>query len=464
MINMAQMNNNNTHRSNKRKPLRRQRVETRAIPGIELTLSRDSYRCGQTVCGSVCLLPSSGPFDSLQVFISGYVRLSTRWHSVDTEQLKRLYGKRHPLLVNLQPEDLLDETYGHKDSDVCFFATNCLSLLPKSSTRIHSETKHIGQSRNLDNKNCHAFQALIPDDLPYSVNGICCRYFYSCCAVACMTTGERISFHLPFTILSRGKKSLVADVQHFGIGGMHLTSGRVKFGTMSSDAALSDNVPIAVYHQRQQIMSDMNGGNERMIGSQDVISLRVTNAIENPVCILNITSESRFLVTPGSRTHLKFQFDPTSSARDEDYSFVFCRRVCACFFVEENVCNDGNLEVVKTYVHNAQHKHVDDDIISLEISLLLPESSPCSIRTDLIEINTKLKVELTVDNVHDNLKNRVKYEVLRMEIPFTVVHAIEIPEESASFTVNNNSWDGQELQHDLSVLSAKLKERHDNGV
>eukprot|EP00814_Leptocylindrus_danicus_P013138 CAMPEP_0116004534 /NCGR_PEP_ID=MMETSP0321-20121206/652_1 /TAXON_ID=163516 /ORGANISM="Leptocylindrus danicus var. danicus, Strain B650" /LENGTH=153 /DNA_ID=CAMNT_0003472839 /DNA_START=889 /DNA_END=1350 /DNA_ORIENTATION=+ len=146
----------------------------------------------------------------------------------------------------------------------------------------------------------------------------------------------------------------------------------------------------------------------------------------------------------------------------DECTFVACRRVCACFFVEEKACNDGHLEIVKTYVHNAQYKLVDDGTISLELSLLLPKSSPCTVRTDLIEINTKLKVELTVDKVHDNHKNGLKFEVLQMEIPFTVVHAIELNEENASCKVNN--WDGRELQYDLSVLSARLKERIDDAT
>ena len=212
-------------------------------PSIEVILSRPSYRAGETVVGTIRLLPQT-PTSDLQysptdvfsdayVYVAGWCRLDPRWHRATNSVYTKAFQSPgvHDSLQNRRGTTggvTIDENC------VCFWTTNVLNLMglkersigawenvkPKpivgasspieeacrnsekgtddnkpSSNRKESACQRSqnaaddGASRRLERlQRTFTFRAELPSNLPQSIRATSCRYFYA------VMVGTRVSF------------------------------------------------------------------------------------------------------------------------------------------------------------------------------------------------------------------------------------------------------------------------------
>lgn len=180
---------------------------------IEMILSRSCYNIGDTVVGTIRLIPgnntegeeeasnsnnqpssdsdtnglSMASFTDAIIYITGKCRLDSRWHNY--KQVTDTYGS-HPILNNLpipEPEHVDDVS---QKQTVCFFATNFVSLLELPGVKTISSEENATQSLSKTSYCGFTFRVDLPHDIPPSAHALCCRYFYTAVASARLITGK----------------------------------------------------------------------------------------------------------------------------------------------------------------------------------------------------------------------------------------------------------------------------------
>jgi len=449
-------------------------------------------------------------YKSATVHVSGKCRVDSRWHPSARSTLLELYGFSHPLLKDalpaetcklLQDFDVVDSPIGQNlirhSTVVCFFSTNNLELLaleerqePKNRKALRLTLEDLkaddfyekyldldwnheincnGEGENGsydDTKHRHlafTFQVDLPPELPPTIQATCCRYFYS--AVLSVTTvyGEVITAIVPFTLLSCARMTYNPldhtqdHISHLSVEGKSHVRGRVKVGQCTA-VAHSNGLPCYVspstLQRRRQLGVSSVGLCSSMV-VRDTRTVRITNALGMPTCILSIIGGTVML--PGGSLVLHFDFESVKSrlaeTHDGPYEYLQCLQICVCLQGEEVAIghagtvvsgtaagptqNHGSsTAVTRTFLFDTGHSYVDAESDIISLSLGLPLEAPSSISTELVEINTKCHVEMTVQKRDSSTKKHTnKLEILQLDLPVEVVDA-KIYEESDEEGIN----------------------------
>ena len=147
----------------------------------------------------------------------------------------------------------------------------------------------------------------------------------------------------------------------------------------------------------------------------DVKTLRIANPEGRLCCVLTVLGSSS--MNPGGPLYL--QFDLPSNVANRD-SWIPCYQIAACLEGQEmSILEGGTKRRTRSYLFDTAHETVDGGCTErLGLSLLLPLDCPCSLKTDLVEVNISCRVDLTVDGDKDHLT----YSNLRLDIPINVLH------------------------------------------
>lgn len=306
------------------------------------------------------------------------------------------------------------------------------------------------------------FRADIPDDVPPTANTACCRYFYSAVVCAKMKSGKVFVIQAPFTVLSgvgrSGTQNRAAEPAADTKAAR--TAGRVKVGTLVAVAhpfSLPCHITSTELDRPSQLSVDRNASGLCSTGTlSDVRSMRVADENGSPCCVLTIVGST--VVRPGSQILLQFDFDEESllvggAASESDggggggSSILPCHRVCASIEGEEvAIYDNGSRKRTRSYVFDAKSECVDPGFVdSLPLTLSLPLDCPCTLRTDLVEVAMRCKVELMVDRPGGK-----GYNALRLEIPCNVHGVVE--DDDSNGAANGGGQNGLPRCADMDLL------------
>ena len=420
-----------------------------SMPDVKVFLSRPSYPLGSVVVGTILIRPPHegigtqeslrNMLQSLIVYVAGYCRIDSRWHNV--ADYTKIYGQVHPFLQLLYQDfdsDLLLPPA--TEETVCFWATNGLQLLElkerqagavwnttDQSTVWHKGLLPTNNHNNHNNNNNNAsppllaftFRVDIPLDLPHSINATTCRYHYSADVLIKTPTQQRV-IKTPFQVWTNHQQPLriprSQQIQQQRNGGgkqqLVIPGARVKFGTCQG-MAHSNGWPChlsatEIHRPKGQMTVALPRARE------DVQTLRVSNAMGQPVCVMTVVGVSK--LTPGSRIHLQWDFPERISATK---SWIPCHQVSACLAGDEfAIYEDGKTTRTQSYVFDTCHEWVDPGVTHrVSKTLLLSMDAPCNLYTDVMELFIRCQVDITV-------KENGEYNNLRLELPCHVVHSL----------------------------------------
>lgn len=175
-------------------------------------------------------------------------------------------------------------------------------------------------------------------------------------------------------------------------------------------------------------------------------------ATGRPACVLTILGSPSQLV-PGSRFTLKLDFPTAGARRDDDggnddgggcgnatpaaaaAAWIPCYQASACLQGEEVALLAGGRSgsgarkrVARRHVFSTAHEAIIDRTTEcVPLNLVLPETAPCTVLTDAVEITVQCIVDIAVGTTTagGNSHNaKVQFRNLRLEIPCHVVHAV----------------------------------------
>ena len=424
-------------------------------PKIQAFLSRGVYMTGQTIYGSIRLSPKVQSFQSVKVFMVGTVRVScSRWHPMTLDELTKFYGECHPMLseflkdndlnvINVRNSAIPKAGAFSNDATACFFATNVVDILKRKYECYQDtdgESESVKSGTNYDN--CCTFEVELPWDLPHSMNGRSCSYSYACYIYASINSNEKIQCRIPITILSSFSRS-IDNVDKLGeVPNISCSSGRIKVGQImpSRKWGLPLHITDEVFMQRTSVYALSSSYED--INSNATLFMRIANSRGTSICILKVFSEETKTIALGSRLYLKFDFSDAS---------ISCRRICVCLLSEEIAYFENSEVIAKSVVYDPQVHSIHKELNSIGLSLLLPSDCECTMKTDLLEISLKLKLELVVDISDYDKKG--KFETLNMEVPFKAVHSF--PDREATDDAGDQR---EERNCDLICLTKRIKE------
>jgi hypothetical protein len=455
------------------------------LPDVQVFLSRPSYPLGGSVVGTILIsqprhdnsnsnntATTSYPslrsvLESVTVYVAGSCKIDSRWHSISN--YTKIYGKMHPYLQLLQERfdaDLLSQS----EDTVCFWATNGIEVLDLTERieggrwnnddfqrGLHEEDDcDDDDNENYDNKEkeedndnddgnfkddilAFTFRAEIPPDLPHSVHATTCRYFYTANILVKTATQQQI-IKRTFQVYTKNNNSYYSNnptnnnnqqqqQQDDDYYRNTTNSARVKFGNclgMAHSNGLPCHISATEIHRpKDQMMVVQNHCLRRQQRSNDVQTLRVSNAAGQPVCVLTVIGSQS--LSPGSRIHLQWDFPSTenyyhhqSQQQTEENNnkkmnnyWIPCHQVCACLQGEEYALyEDGSKKRTQSFLFDTCHEYVDPGITDRVSTTLWLSSSgdnnnnnstpPCDLKTDVMEVSTWCQVDITVREYENN--------------------------------------------------------------
>jgi hypothetical protein len=456
------------------------------LPDVQVFLSRPSYPLGGSVVGTILIsqprldnsnnnnntTTTSYPslrsvLESVTVYVAGSCKIDSRWHSISN--YTKIYGKMHPYLQLLQERfdaDLLSQS----EDTVCFWATNGIEVLDLTERieggrwnnddfqrGLHEEDDcDDDDNENYDNKEkeedndnddgnfkddilAFTFRAEIPPDLPHSVHATTCRYFYTANILVKTATQQQI-IKRTFQVYTKNNNSYYSNnptnnnnqqqqQQDDDYYRNTTSSARVKFGNclgMAHSNGLPCHISATEIHRpKDQMMVVQNHCLRRQQRSNDVQTLRVSNAAGQPVCVLTVIGSQS--LSPGSRIHLQWDFPSTenyyhhqSQQQTEENNnkkmnnyWIPCHQVCACLQGEEYALyEDGSKKRTQSFLFDTCHEYVDPGITDRVSTTLWLSSSgdnnnnnstpPCDLKTDVMEVSTWCQVDITVREYENN--------------------------------------------------------------
>lgn len=430
-----------------------------AEPTVDVELSRKAYRLGGTIVGTIrVILPDDrdrprDTVNSIQLVCAGRCRLDPRWHNVPEYQ--KVYAT-HPSLSDLS----------YDSNSVCFWATEPIELLnvqerpwgrwddirPKpiqlsGYTLSQKFCTFPDEPRILEDEHlAFTFRVDLPDDLPHSVSATSCRLYYSVLFRLILPNKPRdpMWIQTPFTVLSVSADAVVERPATKSTSG----AGRVQVGQTAHVMAHSVGLPCHVTAPELFRLSGRLTVNQRGAGiyrhmrrhdAKHIQTMRVADSTGRAVGVLTTIGVS--VLNPGSRCMLKLYFPNLQ----DDASRAPCYQFCACLQGEEiAIHRDGTRKRARSFLFDTVQETIDPDCTECAcLNLLLPLDAPCSLQSDLVEINIRCLVDITVDSVDGK-----GYQNLRLEIPCTIVHALSAFEE--------NEEDGSEFN--LIAMEKLLKQ------
>jgi hypothetical protein len=425
----------------------------------EVTLSRPGYRVGGTVVGTVRIyqpLPpppedganvqnlSQNPralLASAKLVIAGKCRLDSRWHNV--KEYRRIYGQHPSLSASLWKE--IDPT------TVCFWATDPLELLDlheRSYGSWEDEQPHpihldgwplpeslVPPQENeampvQDRQLSFTFRTHIPDNLPHSLTARSCRIYYTILLCVQVKGAKEPQWtNTPLTILSSTTTPLssTTPAPHNSPGKKHKSpgAGRVTVGTahaMCHSSGLPCHVTPAELHQLPGRLTVHCQGHALYRNTTHPTTMRITTDQGKLVGMLALMGLSSGM-SPGSRALLQFVF-PSHLGDDEEEareSWAPCHQVCACLEGEEYAIHkDGSRTKAQSFLFSSDYVRIDPDCTeSASLHLLLPLDAPCTVSCDVIEIQVRCRIDITVATGPLD-----SFQQLHLDIPCTISHSL----------------------------------------
>ena len=467
--------------------------------------------------------------ESVTVYVIGCCKIDQRWHSAG--DYKKIYGRTHPYLQLLQ-ERFDSNVLSQSEDTVCFWATNGMEALdlPERIDGGQCSQCMLSNERNFDDDNddgdddaddnvnmvydeingeenngsnenycvddflAFTFRVEMPRDLPHSIHAATCRYYYSANVVVKTATQLQV-YTRKFQVLTENNdedSNHGSSVINSGNGNNNKPrSARVRFGTCLG-MAHSNGFPYylsstEICRPKRQMMVAQNHclrNQIRQRDNNDVQTLRISNAVGRPVCILTVIGSQS--LSPGSRIHLQWDFPNYYYQQEQEHAqqqqqhhqieadkfWIPCYQVCACLQGEEYaVYENGSKKKTQTFLYDTFHEYVDPDTTDRVSKTLWLSSSgdnsnrnsgappPCDLSTDIMEVSTWCQVDITInENYNNNNNNKVgggggKYNNLSLRIPCRVRHS-----RHSNFGYENE----QELNELINIES--VESEFSNGI
>jgi hypothetical protein len=397
-------------------------------PNVEVIFSRPAFRQGGTLVGTVRVThegsdrPPREQIRSLDLCVMGRCRLDPRWHNFKDYQDIQLVAK-NSLLWGFE----------HDNNSVCFWATEPIDIMeykerivgrwddvkPKPIVLDDDEGEQSTSSSEgiamEDQQLAFTFQVHLPVNLPHSMQGSSCRYYYAVVIKLLLRTQKKAQWiQAPFLILTKHPDFDYPPTEDsIGLSKFRMTPCHAvvhSSGLPCFVTATELNRPFGTLTVNRHGASHFR--HVRRDDPSHIQTLRVADPSGAPVCVLSIIGAS--VLHPGSRIALKFDF-PLA------HDWVPCYQLSACLQGEEiAIRRDGSCKRSRSYLFSTAHQYVDPDCIEqVALQLLLPLDAPCTIKTDAVSIAIRCLVDIAVEGT-----GKEEYQNLRLEVPCEVTHSL----------------------------------------
>jgi hypothetical protein len=456
-------------------------VATEDEPFIEVVLSRSSYRVGESVVGTIRLVPPTKSqqspreiFRDSYLFVAGWCRLNPRWHRAS--ESAKLY--EHPAVHhNMQNRRESNGSVVIDENCVCFWTTHILHLQdlkervngrwedvkPKPIGGSAALAEGRGKSKEGHNESngqgtnnkplefqqlAFTFRSELPLDLPHTLRANSCRYFYA------VIVGTRVQLPssrkqwlrhaTPIQVLSmRPDQPLLPD-QSATAGQANLP----KVYTIGSCSAMAHSVGLPCHVTATQLsqppgqilvnrrgssslggmlMARCRSPEAASVVRSNLQTMRITDLQGMPVCVLTVMGVA--IASPGSRIVLKLDFPIPRRGRRPD-PWTPCYQVSASLEGEEVALYlDGTRKRAQAYQFDTAHELVDPDCTErVCLSLQVPLDAPTTVSTDIVEIKLKCILDITVgsgtSSGDESQQQHPQYSNLRLELAGRIVHPL----------------------------------------
>jgi hypothetical protein len=445
---------------------------------VDITFSRPTYRLGGTIVGTIRVHSTDVLLKSLQLSAVGLCRLDPRWH-----RSNRL-ADTNVLLEHGIPDDFVlpphtlpfwtagsaielmhlpERTYGAWEEVRPTKPIRLLSTASKEersygkiSVQPYHEESHMDPGQLL-----FTFRISLPPqskEYPHSFQGTSCRYYY--CILLRILTGN--ASHPEWLV-----RPVVVLPAHPNVMN-HSSTGRLgttspPFQVMAHSTGLPTRISANELQPFEGQYTVVNGGgaealyrNVRTNSAQSICVVDPTS--QRPVTVLTILGSPSDL-HPGARLSFQLDFSGRHSATQSPW--IPCYQVSACLEGQEMVMGTASNEpprLARRYNWSTAHETVDPETTEcLSLSLLVPESVPCSVHTSHVELNVQCLLDIAVGTPHFKT-GKIDYRNVHMELPCQIRPGRRDWECDDDDDVANSTSD---LRHSLSKLyeSVQMLER-----
>ena len=454
-------------------------------PFIEVILSRSSYRVGESVVGTIRLVPpstttttatnSKNPrdvFSDSYLFVAGYCRVDPRWHQAS--EYAKVYESRavHHKLQNRQHSSsggvvLIDEHC------ICFWTSEVILLSelqertigrwedvkpkPIIGKRIGSDESATSNGVNPSARNGHqdpnndkkstsngslssyptkslnqqqlafTFRAELPINLPHSVQANSCRYFYT------VMVGTRVK--LPSTRkqwLRHGTPLRVLSLRPDQPPPQPQQSTRPTIYPIGSCTAMAHSVGLPCHvsatelHQPTgQILVNRRGLRSMTRRNPDAAAQNLQTMritdLQGIPCCV-LTVMGVSTTSPGSRMVLKFDFPRGNNQTTSSTSWTPCYQVSASLEGHEIAIGVDGTQRKRAQAYLFDTAHATVDPDCTErVNLSL--LVPLDAPTTVQADVVEVSVKCTIDITVGSSKT-LTYSNLRLELPCRIVHSL----------------------------------------
>ena len=312
------------------------------------------------------------------------------------------------------------------------------------------------------------FRAELPADLPQSSLLNSCCYFYAVIVGTRARTlntarNQWICHSTPVRVLCLSPSQISVPITTSNDESTTQQQQRMPMGTctaMAHSAELPCHVmatdlrePTVQIHVNRQGTASL-GNLVKIFHSSNLATMRITNFQGIPCCTLTIMGVS--VATPGSHMVLKFDFTTPQQDKNNNpttSSWTPCYQVSASLEEEEvAIHSDGTRKCTRAYQFDSACEAIDPDCTErVCISLLMPLDAPTTLRTNVVELEIHLCIDITVGN--SNPKGPV-FNNLRLQLPCRVVH--NVSEYEVVLKGENDEEDEDDTMKKLPLDELKL--------
>jgi hypothetical protein len=346
------------------------------------------------------------------------------------------------------------------------------------------------------------FRIAIPHDTPHSLIATSCKYYYLIAlrlvstnndgycqqtgsATTTITSADATStewIQMPLSVLTAHPSFSIPLPVHDDEGPVAVVQA------MAHSTGLPTHLSATELASWEGEYTVCNPTGSSAPNSSIVQSMRVDDPVTGrPVCVLSILGTAPTSLVPGSRLILKFDFPQQpimESSSGGSSPWMPCASVSACLQGQEMVVTAGKAASrrrARRFVFGTAHEWVSSTTTEcVSLTLILPETAPCSIATPHVEISVQCLVDIAIS------QDAKKFRNLRLEIPCRVQHALadwELPrpddddgqaqvectlrelwQQSLPPTRSIPRFDSHDIVDDLKILSLDLVRRPKSNV
>jgi hypothetical protein len=335
-------------------------------------------------------------------------------------------------------------------------ATNHTKWIQSNYNKNNEDKGGNDEHRKLNEQQiCFTFRVNLPkaeDNCPHSLNGTSCRYYYSIILRLRTTNTASPKWILrPVTVLSA----------HPDLNSTADLNRESTLQVMAHSSGLPAQITASELNQWEgQYTVNRYGGSQtlyRNVRPQHVQSMCIHDPITKcNVAVLTIFGSPTHL-HPGCRLSFKFDFPRREEGQEQPSygnesnksttidstdstaaKWIPCYQVSACLQGQEvaihsvshpknRSTSSSSQKITRRYVWNTAHEVMDPETTEcVSLDLLVPESIPCTVRTNHVEIVVQCVLDITVGTTTSSNQPhpKVDYRDIHMEIPCQVRHAV----------------------------------------